>query len=109
MEGGLNQLMDGARSTSGVPNGDAHSQDVCRRVTQPSNPRMLPLLSVSETFRIYTDLFTTKCDSKKRIEKQNLTNFTRQNKNNYSNSLSMQFVLCIFTTHYTVDYYKHEI
>jgi len=29
--------------------------------------------------------------------------------NNYSNSLSLQFVLCIFTTHYTVDYYKHEI
>ena len=42
----------------------------------------------------------------KRFKKQNLT---KQNKNNYSNSLSLQFVLCIFTTHYTVDYYKHEI
>jgi len=35
--------------------------------------------------------FTAKCDSKKELKKQNLT---KQNKNNYSNSLSLQFVLC---------------
>jgi len=46
--------------------------------------------------------FTTKCDSKKEF-------LTKQNKRNYSNSLSLQFVLCIFTTHYTVDYYKHQL
>jgi len=37
--------------------------------------------------------FTTKCDSKKQNR-----NLTKQNKNNYSNSLSLQFVLCIFAT-----------
>jgi len=47
--------------------------------------------------------------AKKKKKKQNLTNLSKQNKNSYSNSLSLQFVLCIFTTHCTVDYYKHEI
>ena len=31
--------------------------------------------------------------------------FTKQNKNNYSSSLSLQFVLCIFTTHYIQLYF----
>jgi len=58
----------------------------------------------------YTQLyFTTKCDSKNRIKNRTYLNLTKQNKNNYSNSLSLQFVHCIFTTHYTVDYYKYEI
>ena len=36
----------------------------------------------------------------KKQNKQDLTiNLTRQNRNNYSSSLSSQFVLCIFTTH----------
>jgi len=29
--------------------------------------------------------------------------------NKYNSSLSLQFVLYIFTTHYAVDYYKREI
>jgi len=58
----------------------------------------------------YTQLyFTTKCDSKNRIKNRTYLNLTKQNKNSYSNSLSLLFVLCIFTTYYTVDYYKHEI
>jgi len=71
--------------------------------------RMLPLQTIlwakstrnphicASNIRVY---FTTKCDSKKEYKKQNLT---KQNKNKYSNSLSLQFVLCIFTTHYSLS------
>jgi len=38
--------------------------------------------------------FTTKSDSKKREKKTEL-NLTKQNKNNYSSSLSLQFFLCM--------------
>jgi len=37
--------------------------------------------------------FTTKSDSKK--EKKTELNLTKQNKNNYSSSLSLKFVLCM--------------
>jgi len=36
--------------------------------------------------------------AKKNTKKQNLT---KQNKNKYNSSLSLQFILYIFTTHYT--------
>jgi len=42
-------------------------------------------------------------------EHKNQQNLTKQNKSKYNSSLSSQFVLYIFTTHYKVDYYNHEI
>jgi len=43
--------------------------------------------------------------AKKQNRNRNWLNITKQNKNNYSNSLSLQFVLCIFTTHYIQLYF----
>ena len=54
----------------------------------------------------YTQLnFTTKCDRKKQNRKRTQLNLTKQNNNNYSSSLSVQSVLCIFTTHYIQLYF----
>ena len=55
--------------------------------------------------RMYTGLFHHKMWQ----QKKNTKNRTKQNENKYNSSLSLQFVLYIFTAHYTVDYYKHEI
>ena len=61
-----------------------------------------------EALFFYTHSFIPRqsVTAKKEYKKQNLT---KQNKNKYNSSLSLQFVLFILTAHYTVDYYKHEI
>jgi len=44
--------------------------------------------------------FTTKYDNKKTEKNRTWLNLTEQNEKNFSSLLSLQFVLCIFTTHY---------